>query len=75
MRFALTPETLLLYYPNGQPFLTSVELAQRAEDASVKVEQEAMRAKQEAMRADAEHTRAERLAERLRALGVDPESP
>jgi len=75
VRFALTPETLLLYYPNGQPFLTSVELARRAEEASVKAEQEAMRAKQEAMRADAEHTRAERLAERLRALGVDPESP
>lgn len=72
VRFMLTPETLLLFYPNGQPFLTSVELARRAEEASVKAEQEAMRAKQEAMRADAEHTRAERLAERLRALGVDP---
>jgi len=89
VRFALTPETLLLYYPNGQPFLTSVELARRAEAASTRAEQEAMRAEQEAMRAeqeavraeqeamraDAEHTRAERLAERLRALGVDPESP
>ncbi|NBC46713.1 MAG: Uma2 family endonuclease [Gammaproteobacteria bacterium] len=81
VRFALTPETLLLYYPNGQPFLTSVELARRAEEAATRAEQEsmraeqaAMRAEQEAMRADAEHTRAERLAERLRALGVDPES-
>ncbi|MEA3640177.1 MAG: Uma2 family endonuclease [Lamprobacter sp.] len=89
VRFALTPETLLLFYPSGQPFLTSVELARRAEEASTRAEQEtkraeqaamraeqqAMRAEQEAMRADAEHTRAERLAERLRALGVDPESP
>ncbi|MEA1048742.1 Uma2 family endonuclease [Lamprobacter modestohalophilus] len=89
VRFALTPETLLLYYPNGQPFLTSVELARRADEAStraeqetkraeqaaMRAEQESMRAKQEAMRADAEHIRAERLAERLRALGVDPELP
>jgi len=52
VRFVLTPETLLLFYPNGQPFLTSVELARRA---------------------DAEHARAERLAERLRALGLDPD--
>ena len=35
----------------GRPFLTSIELAQRAEQ---------------------EHQRAERLAERLRALGIDP---
>ncbi|WP_462321145.1 Uma2 family endonuclease [Halochromatium sp.] len=66
IRFALTPETLLLFYPNGQPFLTSVELARRAEEASA-------RAEQEAARADAEHFRAERLAERLRALGLDPD--
>ncbi|MFP4245835.1 MAG: Uma2 family endonuclease [Halochromatium sp.] len=71
--FTLTPETLLLRDPNGQPFLTSVELAQRAEKASVRAEQEAMRAEQEAARADAEHTRAERLADRLRALGIDPD--
>jgi Uma2 family endonuclease len=94
VRFAMTPESLLLFYPNGQPFLTSVELARRAEEAveraeqetqraeqeamraeqeTQRAEQEAMRAKQETMRADAEHRRAERLAERLRALGLDPE--
>ncbi|MEA1048745.1 Uma2 family endonuclease [Lamprobacter modestohalophilus] len=66
VRFAMTPETLLLFYPNGQPFLTSVELARRAAEA---VE----RAEQETQRADAEHSRAERLAERLRALGLDPD--
>jgi Uma2 family endonuclease len=101
VRFAMTPETLLLFYPNGQPFLTSVELARRAAEAAERAEQEtqraeqetqraeqetqradqeamratqeAMRAKQEAMRADAAQTRAERLAERLRALGLDPD--
>ncbi|MBK1616945.1 hypothetical protein CKO42_00475 [Lamprobacter modestohalophilus] len=66
VRFAMTPQTLLLFYPNGQPFLTSVELARRAAEA---VE----RAEQETQRADAEHIRAERLAERLRELGLDPD--
>jgi hypothetical protein len=59
IRFALLPETMEIYDPAGQPFLTSVELARRA--------------RQEAARAALEHRRAERLAERLRAMGVDPD--
>jgi Uma2 family endonuclease len=80
VRFLVTAETLRLFYPNGQPFLTSVELAERAEQAAARAEQaaaraeqEAARAEQQAARADAEHARAERLAERLRALGLEPD--
>ena len=51
IRLVLTPVTLEIYHPNGQPFLSSVELAR------LKTAAEA---------------RAERLAERLRALGIDP---
>ena len=51
VRLVLTPVTLEIYHPNGQPFLSSVELAR------LKTAAEA---------------RAERLAERLRALGIDP---
>ncbi len=58
IRFELDADTLTLRYPDGRPFLTSIELAQRAE--------------QEHLRAEHEHQRAERLAERLRALGLDP---
>jgi hypothetical protein len=58
IRFALTGTTLAVFDPQGQPFLTSVELAARM--------------CQEAERADREHQRAERLAERLRALGIEP---
>jgi len=80
VRFLITADTLRLFYPDGQPFLTSVELAARAEQAAARAEQEAaraeqaaVRAEQEAARADAEHARAERLAERLRALGLEPD--
>ena len=52
VRFALTAATLEVFDPAGQPFLTSVERARRAER---------------------EHQRAERLAARLRALGIDPD--
>ena len=102
MRFAFTPGTLELFDPSGRPFLTSIELARRADaeqaqavhasaraaQESARAEQEAARAEQEAARAeqeaerarqaearaDREQARAERLAERLRALGIDPDT-
>ena len=52
IRFELLPDDMRIIRPDGQPFLTYVELEQRAEQ---------------------QQQRAERLAERLRALGVDPE--
>ena len=33
IRFELTAETLIVYYPDGQRFLSTVELAERAEQA------------------------------------------
>lgn len=87
IRFVLRPDTLELYHPDGQPFLNSVELARtktaaearaeqeaaRAEQATQQAMEEHQRAEQEAARAEQEAARAVRLAERLRALGVDPE--
>jgi hypothetical protein len=32
IRFVLTSETLEIYYPDGSPFLTTIELKQRAEN-------------------------------------------
>lgn len=59
IRFALDGGTLQVYGPDGERFATYVELMAQREH-----EQE---------RAEQEHQRAERLAARLRALGVDPE--
>ena len=47
------------------------EESQRAEQESQRAEQESQRAEQESQRADKERLRAERLAEKLRSLGVD----
>jgi Uma2 family endonuclease len=60
IKFVLTPETLKIYRPDGRKFLSSLELEQRAEQATQRAEQESQRA--------------ERLAEQLRALGIDPET-
>ncbi|SDW63297.1 Uma2 family endonuclease [Thiocapsa roseopersicina] len=67
IRFALTPETLEIFGPNGRPFLTSIELARRADHAAARAQEQATLAQQE-------HERAERLAARLRALGIDPDA-
>ena len=72
IRLVLTPVTLEIYHPNGQPFLSSVELARLKKAAEARAEQEAARAEQADARAAQEAARAERLAERLRALGIDP---
>lgn len=74
IRFALTDQSLEIYDPEGQPFLSSVDLAQQARDAAAQAALESTRAEQERDRAEQERERADRLAERLRALGLDPDS-
>lgn len=58
IRFALGPDTLQIFYPDGRQFVTFTELSQQVERAE--------QARQEAER------RAERLTDQLRALGIDP---
>ena len=81
IRFGLEGTDLALYHPDGQRFATFVKQAQRvkaerqrAEIAQQRAEAERQRAEAERQRAEAERQRAERLAERLRQLGVDPDS-
>jgi Uma2 family endonuclease len=59
IRFDLSGEELQIFRPDGERFATYVEIAQRAE--------------QERQRAEQAERRAARLAERLRAAGIDPE--
>ncbi|MFB1488103.1 MULTISPECIES: Uma2 family endonuclease [unclassified Thiocapsa] len=66
MRFAVTPETLELFDPSGRPFLTSIELARRADAEQARAVQEAARADHQAERADQEAIRAEQEAIRAR---------
>ena len=80
IRFETTPETLQIYRPDGEPFLSFVELAQLREQERQRADAEQQRADAEQQRADAatmqletERQRNERLAARLRELGVNPE--
>ncbi len=80
IRFALTAATLEIYAPNGDRFLTPVELAAERDRERQRAEQERQRAEQEHQRAEQERQRAEQaeaeraaLLERLRARGIDPE--
>ena len=82
VRFDLVADTLRLTRPDGRPFLTYLDLFKARDAADQRAEAEGKRADAEGKRADAERRkavaerqRAERLAERLRALGIDPESP
>ena len=65
VRFSLEGSELVLYRPDGRRFETFLELDQRAEA-------ERQRAEVERQRAEVERQRAERLAEQLRALGIEP---
>lgn len=65
---------LRFFDADGQWILTPMELAQeQADQERFRAEQERIRAEQERQRAEQERLRAERLAEFLRAQGIDPD--
>lgn len=75
IRFEPSDETALqLFRPDSTPFVSYIEISQQLATALEAVEQERQRAEQERRRAEQERERAERLADRLRALGIDPET-
>jgi Uma2 family endonuclease len=80
IRFELKQDTLEIYRPDGQKFLTSVELDQLREQERQRAEEERQRAEEERQRADnaiaqleQEQQRYQALLERLRDRGIDPE--
>ncbi|MBN9119893.1 MAG: Uma2 family endonuclease [Planctomycetes bacterium] len=81
VRFEVARGHVAVFWPNGRPFLSYLELGAlqqqteaRAEQERLRAEQEKQRAEQERFRAEQEKQRAERLAARLRELGVDPDA-
>lgn len=66
IRFEIEDLELALYRPDGERFLTYVEMVEAREEA----QQQAEQARQQAAKADA---RTQRLVEQLRALGVEPD--
>ena len=74
IEFVLTSETLEIYRPDIRKFLSSLELEQQRQQATQRAEEESQRAEQATQRAEQESQRAERLADQLRALGIEPEA-
>jgi len=67
IKFQLEQGELAIYRPDGQKFSSFVQLSERADQQ----EQRAIRAELELQKARA---KTERLAEKLRQLGIDPEA-
>ncbi len=57
-----------------QETLRAQQEAQRAQQEAQRAQQEAQRAQQEAQRADVAEQKAQQMAEKLRELGIDPDS-
>ncbi|WP_413163338.1 Uma2 family endonuclease [Capilliphycus salinus ALCB114379] len=80
IRFELTETGLEIYRPDGQKFLTPVELDQlrqqeyqRAENERQRAENERQRAERAELELEQQRQRAERLAEILRSQGINPD--
>jgi Uma2 family endonuclease len=73
IRFVVTADTLAVYYPDGQRFLTTVELAERVEQEMRQAARESLRAEQAESQLEVERSRSQRLIEQLRSLGIEPE--
>lgn len=67
IRFDTSQGELIIYYPHGQRFLTSIEMQQRL------VQAEQLLA-QERQRTEAERQRADKMSEYLRSRGIDPDN-
>ncbi|UZQ55980.1 Uma2 family endonuclease [Trichothermofontia sichuanensis B231] len=71
IRFEMGASDLHIFRPDGQPFLTYVEIARQVEQERQRAEQERQRAEQERQRAEQAEAKAKRLADRLRQMGID----
>jgi Uma2 family endonuclease len=67
IKFDISQKDLVIYRPDGERFLTPVELRQE-------LDLERQRAEIERQQAAIEHQRAEKLAEYLRSQGIDPDN-
>ncbi len=74
IRFDLSGEQLVISTPNGTRFLTVVEMGEWGQEQQSQAKAEKKRANTEKNRANIEKQRADKLAAKLRALGVDPDT-
>ena len=73
IRFELKPDTLEIFSPSGQQFLTPVELDQLRKQERQRADQERQRADEALAQLEQEQQRYQALLEQLRSRGIDPE--
>lgn len=73
IRFQLTPTALELYRPDGDRFLTYVEMGQLHSQERQRAEQESQRADEAIAQLSREQERVAALQAKLKELGADPE--
>ena len=73
VRFELTPDKLEIYRPDGQRFLTFVELDQLREQEHQRAEQERQQKEAALLQLQLEQQRYQDLLVRLQERGIDPE--
>jgi len=74
IRFEITEDTLEIYRPDGDKFLTSVELAQLRQQERLEKEQAILEKEQALAELEQEKQRYQVLLEKLRAKNIDPEN-
>jgi Uma2 family endonuclease len=73
VRFEFSDDKFQIYRPDGQPFLTFLELAQQRQQAQEIAEQERQRAEQERQRAEQAESELQALRDILRRRGINPD--
>jgi Uma2 family endonuclease len=80
IRFELADD-MTIFAPDGRPFLDFAEVARQRDESEQRANEERIRADEERIRADEAHRqrveselRADRLAAKLRELGLDPDA-
>ncbi len=73
VRFQMAETGLQLYRPDGEPFLTTLELEQRALQAEERARQAEERAQIAESELERERQKSQAIADRLREMGIDPD--
>ncbi|MBW4682934.1 MAG: Uma2 family endonuclease [Microcoleus vaginatus WJT46-NPBG5] len=72
VRFELSQDILVIYRPDGQPFLNFIELDRQRQEAENRAQQAENRTQQAEAQLEQERRRTEALEARLREMGIDP---
>jgi Uma2 family endonuclease len=74
IRFEMQTDTLIVYYPDDRPFTSFVELDRLRQQAQQQLQQSQQQLQQSQQQLQQSQQQAEKLAAKLRELGIEPNS-